>query len=540
MVGDVWLCSGQSNMEFPLRDALNGEGEVAAANDLQLRVFKVPHNRIVESQESLAPEAGWTPATPGTAKDFSAACYFMARALRQAHGVAIGAIDSTWGGTAIHAWMDEAAVRATGGTQEVELLRLYGRGPDGAVRSYGGLWANWWRAHSGDKRGAEPWHSSDRLSWRAIPRMTLWEQWGEPALADFDGAMWTRVRFSLTAAEAAQSAVLHLGPIDDFDRTFVNGHAVGQTYMYDKPRNYRIAPGILKAGSNEIVVYILDTGGGGGFWGPAETLTLTLAGGAEKPLGQGWEYSVIPPEIGTPPLPPWDGFPGPTTLYNGMIAPLGTVHLKGVAWYQGEADVGKPGYDLRLAAMMKGWRAQFGEPALPFLIVGLAGFGQPSAHPGPSNWAALINEQRKAADRDPHAALVSAIDIGERNDIHPPNKQEVARRLTLAAEILAYGKNGTLTPKVLAAGRSGSTIIVRFDQPLSVYGGDTLLAFELCETVQERCRYATARVEGSTVRIADDGKPATRVRYAWAAYPIVNLYGAERLPVPPFEIAIQP
>ena len=255
--------------------------------------------------------------------------------------------------------------------------------------------------------------------------MTFWEQWGDPALADFNGAMWTRVRFNLTAEQAGQPAVIHLGAIDDFDRTFINGRAVCQTYMYDKPRNYKLTPGLLRPGTNEVVVYILDTGGGGGFWGPAEKLKLTFATGAEKPLGQGWEFSPIPAEIGTPPLPPWDGFPGPTTLYNGMIAPLGRVRLKGVAWYQGEADVGKPGYDLRLAAMMKSWRARFGDPELPFLIVGLAGFGHPSTHPGPSNRAALINEQRIAADRDPRASLVSAIDIGERDNIHPPNKQEV-------------------------------------------------------------------------------------------------------------------
>src|SRR5215207_2523208 len=163
-----------------------------------------------------------------------------------------------------------------------------------------------------------------------------------------------------------------------------------------------------------------------------------------------------------------------------MIAPLGSAHLKGIAWYQGEEDVGNPGYDRRLTAMMKGWRAQFGDPDLPFLIVGLAGFGQPPERPGPSNWASLINEQRKAVDSDRHAALVSAIDIGERSDIHPHNKQEVGRRLALAAETLAYGDKLPLTPKVLSATRSASTVLVRFDQPVIAYSGDTLLSFELC------------------------------------------------------------
>jgi sialate O-acetylesterase len=350
--------------------------------------------------------------------------------------------------------------------------------------------------------------------------------------------MWARVRFTLTPEQAAQGATLSLGAIDDFDRTFVNGEAVGQTFMYNKPRDYAVRPGLLKAGTNEVLVYVLDTGGGGGFWSPPETLKLALADGTAQPLAEGWQYSLISPDVGSPPLPPWDENPGVTTLYNGMIAPLGAIHLRGVAWYQGEADVGKDDYDRRLAAMMAGWRGQFGDSTTPFLIVGLAGYGQPVTAPAASAWAALIDHQRKAADTDAHAALVSAIDIGERDDIHPVNKQEVGRRLALAAEALAYGRKGPLTPKLLSASRSGSTVLIRFDQPLTVYGGASVLGVELCADTQQSCRYATAKTEGSALLIADDGKPATRIRYAWADYPIVNLYGPERLPVPPFEAPI--
>jgi sialate O-acetylesterase len=222
-----------------------------------------------------------------------------------------------------------------------------------------------------------------------------------------------------------------------------------------------------------------------------------------------------------------------------MIAPLGPIHLKGAAWYQGEADVGKPGYDQRLVAMMKGWRAQFREPQLPFLIVGLAGFGQPKTKPAASNWAQTIDEQRKGTDADPRSALVSAIDVGERNDIHPTNKQEVGRRLTLAAEALAYGDpKGLLEPKPLGASRTAEGIVVTFDKAVQSYGGAPV-GVELCGDTQDSCRYAAARTEGSTVVIADDRQPVTRVRYAWADYPIVNLYGPERLPVPPFELSLK-
>jgi sialate O-acetylesterase len=297
----------------------------------------------------------------------------------------------------------------------------------------------------------------------------------------------------------------------------------------------------LKAGVNEALVYVLDTGGGGGFSGPADVVKLSFDDGSEQPLGQGWEYSIIGANVSSPPLPPWNESPGPTTLYNGMIAPIGRFHLKGVAWYQGEADVGKAEYDRRLAAMMQSWRRQFDDAQLPFLIVGLAGFGQPVTAPAVSNWAALINEQRKAVDADRRAALMSAIDIGERNDIHPANKQEVGRRLTLAAEALAYGKtDAPLTPKVLSASRAGADVVVRFDRPVVTYSGGSVLGVELCGPTQESCRYATAKSDGASLVIAGDGRPATRVRYAWANYPIVNLYGPGRLPVPPFEVAIAP
>jgi sialate O-acetylesterase len=540
MIGDVWLCSGQSNMEFPLYRAMNAEGDVAGANDPLMHLMKVPKNSQLLPQASLARDVTWKPTNPDSAKEFSAACYFMGRSLRQSHQVPVGLIDSTWGGTEIATWMEDSAVRATGGGgQDVALFKLYRKDPAGAIRRYGEQWASWWRAQSGDQPGTEPWIASDRLRWTPMPQIGLWEGWGDPKFADFNGAIWARVRFTLTPQEAARGATLSLGAIDDMDRTFVNGQPVGQTFRYDAARSYTLPPGVLKAGTNEVVVYVLDTGGGGGFTGPAENVKLTLTDGQTKPLGAGWEYSLIPAEVGNPPTAPWNDSPIATTLYNGMIAPLGPIHLKGAGWYQGEADVGKPGYDQRLLAMMKSWRAQFREPQLPFLIVGLAGFGQPVTKPTASNWAKTIDEQRKGTDADPRSALVSAIDIGERNDIHPTNKQEVGRRLTLAAEAIAYGDpKGMLEPKPLGAANTQSGVTITFDKPVQSYSGAPL-GVELCGETQDSCRYASAKVEGSTLVVSGDGRLVTRVRYAWADYPIVNLYGPQRLPVPPFELPIR-
>jgi sialate O-acetylesterase len=270
--------------------------------------------------------------------------------------------------------------------------------------------------------------------------------------------------------------------------------------------------------------------------GPASEFALTFADRRSKPLTSGWQYARIAASVGQPPVAPWDGSSGVSTIYNAMVAPLGPVGIKGVAWYQGEADVGQPGYDRRLAAWMANWRAQFRDPQLPFLIVGLAGWGKLVSKPVESGWAALIDEQRLATTRDPRAALASAIDLGEPNDIHPANKQEVGRRLALAAHKIVYEDGGAIGPLPVSAVRQGDAVIVTFTKPLQVLSGANANAFELCG---QACRYANARVDGTTVVIAGDGQPVTRIRYAWADYPVVNLYDLYLLPVPVFELPVQ-
>jgi sialate O-acetylesterase len=249
---------------------------------------------------------------------------------------------------------------------------------------------------------------------------------------------------------------------------------------------------------------------------------------------------MIAPGVGEPPLAPWDGQSGVATLFNGMIAPLGRVGLTGVAWYQGESDVGKAGYDRRLRAMIAGWRRQFAAPRLPFLVVGLARWGKPTSRPQASQLASLLNEQRLAAERDPSTALVPALDLGEQVELHPPNKQEVGRRLALAAQAYAYqSADAERGPLPLAARHTADGIRVDFSGPLRTLSGAGVLAFELCGQDQQSCRFADARVvELTSVVLPNDGRAATRVRYAWADYPIVNLYSGT-LPVPTFELPIR-
>jgi sialate O-acetylesterase len=534
-LGDVWLCSGQSNMEFPVKRSLNGEAEAEAADDPDLRVMKVAQQLSQEPQARFAKTPQWRPATPDSVRDFSAACYFMTRELRGSEKVPIGAIDDTWGGTPIRAWMNEEAVRSSGGADSAAVVDLYRTNPTEAVRQFGGEWGAWWRKQTGDKAGQEPWNASSRLTWKPVPSLAYWDAWG-PAWKAWIGSIWARERVTLTAAEAAQPATLHLSAIDDLDQTFVNGVAVGGTNDPAGPRSYPLTKGVLKAGTNEIMVFARNVWGQGGLAGPADKFAISFADGHSKPLTSGWEYSKITDKVGTPPVSPWEGSSGVSTIFNAMVAPLGNLGVKGVAWYQGEADVGQPGYDRRLAAWMGNWRAQFRDPQLPFLIVGLAGWGKPTAHPTESGWAALINEQRLAVERDPRTALTSAIDLGEITDIHPANKQEVGRRLSLVAHRLVYRDGGTVGPLPVKAVRQGNSVVVTFTKPLQILTGANANGFELCGAT---CRYADARVSGSSVRIAGDGQPVDRIRYAWADYPIVNLYDMDLLPAPVFEIPVQ-
>jgi sialate O-acetylesterase len=537
-IGDVWLCSGQSNMEYPIPFAL-GYGGGRADPDPDLRLTKVPQQLAGTPQVSFSKGFDWQPASPDV-KNFSAACYFMVKHLRETAKVPIGAIDDSWGGTPIRAWMDLDANAASGGAEDAALVRLNQKNPAAAVRAFADRWGSWWRSKTGDRTGHEPWHDSSSLTWTPVPSLERWDNWG-PEWKNWVGSAWFRERVTLTAAQAAQPATLHLSAADDMDQTFVNGVSIGGLRDPFSPRSYPVPKGLLKPGVNEIMVFVRNVWGQGGFTGPASDFALSFGSGQSLPLSGGWEYSRIADSVGDPPVTPWEGSAGVSTIYNAMVAPLGSLGVTGVAWYQGENDTGlEPGYDKRLAAFMGNWRQQFGKPDLPFLIVGLAGYGTPVAHPKESNFAEVVNDQRVATTADPHAALVSAIDIGAWRDIHPSDKQEVGRRLALAADALVYHtSDGRVGPLPASAVRSPNGVTVTFTKPLQALSGNRPIGFELCGATPDSCRFTDATVNGNTVTLAGDGQPVTRVRYAWADFPIVNLYDMDLLPAPVFELPVQ-
>lgn len=540
LVGDVWLCSGQSNMELPVRRAMGGEYEVAAATDPNIRLLQTGRVSLPAPTSALPKEAVWRVASPESAGNFAAACFFMGRDIKKTTGVPVGLIDATWGGSVIQDWISREGLTALKTYDEgLSVLSDYARSPESGMTRWSAMLEHW---AAKNEPHAATWSRPDfdDRAWASLPAENFWES--APGLATFDGTIWLRAEIVLTAKQAAQASILSLGPVDDIDTTFVNGRQVGSTEGWNTPRDYRLARGALKAGRNVIALRAVDTGGGGGAWGPAAEKGLKLADGSFVPLGASWRYKVSTElaATGLPPHAPWLGASGLSTLHNGMIAPLAPYGLKGIAWYQGEANVTEaPEYARLMPAMIADWRREFAGPDLPFLMVQLASFGAYKSVPAESGWAALRDVQRRTTAADPKVGMASAVDLGDIYDIHPTNKQQVGARLALLARKLAYGEASlnAAGPAPLSARREGAAVTVTFDQPLVVFGAARPAGFELCDAAA--CRFVDATVEGSSVTIAvPAGAAPTKVRFAWAESPILNLYGVNRLPATPFELAV--
>ncbi|MBI1683966.1 sialate O-acetylesterase [Caulobacter hibisci] len=542
LIGDVWLCSGQSNMEYPLRRALQGEAEAASATDPQIRLLQTGRTSLPHPSDKLPAYAAWKTSSYDSANNFSAACWFMGREIKKTTGVPVGLIDATWGGSVIQDWISGPGLKALGNYDEgLSVLADYAQDPAKGMARWGAMLDRWAAKAEPHAAGwAKP--DFDDRAWKTMPAEQFWET--NPGLETFDGTIWLRATITLTKAQAAQGATLVLGPVDDIDTTFVNGRAVGSQEGWDAKRAYAIPAGVLKAGANVVAVRAIDAGGGGGAWGPAKDKGLKLADGAFVPLGASWRYKVSTnlSDTGLPPHAPWLGASGLSTLHNGMIAPLAPYGVKGFAWYQGEANVTEaPEYARLMPALIADWRRAFAAPDAPFLMVQLASFGPQVDKPGVSRWAELRDVQRRTVAADPTTGLASAVDIGSPYDIHPADKLQVGLRLAGLARKLAYGETALNPsgPAPVSAVRDGDDVVVTLDQPAVVYGSARPAGFELCDA-PESCRFVDAVVEGAKVRLTvPAGYAAVKVRFAWADSPVLNLYGQNRLPATPFELVVK-
>ena len=533
LVGDVYLCAGQSNMELGVNRALDTWNQLQQATDDGVRLITVPKATAPVPQPQFASPVEWVSAVPATVEPFSAACWYMAKDLRAADpATPIGLVNDNWGGSKARAWLAPSGVEALYGREATDLLDLYGRDPLAATQAFAPQWLDWYRGQTG---GAQPWLDTATLDLQPIPEFSMWNEWeGTPLAENTVATVWLRQTVTLTAEQAAAGASLAVGAIDDMDFTFVNGRPVGYTFGWGVERAYDVPADHWVEGENEILIAATNGWSTGGFFAGPDRLFVTPAGGEPIPLGADWDYAIAPVS-GDPPRAPWDANAGTGVMHNAMIAPLGPMRMKGVLWYQGESDVGSPGYQDRLRQLFAGWRGQFGSQAR-MMVVQLANFGQMQDEPQASGWAEIREDQRQAVVADDNAALVTAIDIGEWSDIHPANKNTLGRRLSLAAREMQL-------PQPVSARLEGDTITVQFsgvEGALEAIGGPYPLGVELCGDAQESCRWVLAALWRDRMLIrADAAQPATRVRYGWADAPILNTYDGRDLPLPGFELEIQ-
>lgn len=542
LVGDVWLCSGQSNMEFEVARALNPGREISGPHNPAIRLLTIEHESRVTPQPDHANANGWQVASPQSVGDFSAVCYFFARELQSRVNVPMGLIDASWGGSQIEAWISAEGL-ATLGSFDAPLnaLALYGIDHAAASADFGAQWEAWWQSTA----GTTPWSDEAVLAdpGQAAPeQMGDWRSWDVPEMADYLGMVWFTRQVELTADQAAQHAWIDLGGIDEVDASWVNGTFVGATFGWGSRRSYELPEGGLRAGTNTIAINVLNGWGAGGMVGPDEAVKLRFSDGSEVPLSGGWRYARVPASIGSPPRAPWESVGGLTGMYNGMIAPLEQTRLAGMIWYQGESNTGRAdAYEDLLTTLLADWRGQFGAE-MPALIVQLANFGTLADQPVASGWARVRDAQRRVAEADPLAGLVVTIDIGDRLDIHPPNKQEVGRRAARAALHVLHDAPGTAWgARPRSARIEDERIMLRFadvEGSLRAMSTDQPGGFETCTV--SGCRFATARLVENRIilDLAEDGEAVSHVRYCWADAPLCPLYDQAGLPVGPFEIAV--
>ena len=542
MIGDVYLCAGQSNMEFPVSRALNPQRELAAAANDRIRLLKIDHASAAAPERNFQSPVEWEVASAESVEDFSALCFFFAKDIIADANAPIGLVDSSWGGSRIEAWMSDEALGAFPEFEErLKLLTDYRNNPQQAREDYARLWIDWWE----NSKNAPPLPlkgDAKSGSWKTAPaEKTSWKTWGDPDLASHDGMVWHRKQFTLTEAQAAQDATLSLGGIDEIDMTWINGNFVNGSFGWGSPRRYDVAASALQPGENELLVNVYSSWDAAGMYGPDEEMALTFPDGSSVSLSGGWRYRKAPAEMGAPPQAPWQSINGLSGLHNAMIAPLGETKLAGAMWYQGESNTGDAdAYEGLLGAMTADWRRQFGD-GLPVMIVQLPVFGALPAAPAHSGWARLRDAQRRVAEADDKTGLIVALDAGIPNELHPPDKQLVAKRAAALARTLVYGESAAAAPSPARAYKNGDGVIVDFANlsDMKTIGAPQPIAFELCEA-GGGCRYVPAEVESGGVRLsAPAGFEPAHVRYCWGDAPICNWYDASGTPVTPFEIAIE-
>ena len=543
LFGDVWLCSGQSNMEWGVGNLTNAKEEIAAANIPNIRLFTVPKKAAFTPQTDLG-NSRWLVCNPdnvsqGAWNGFSAVAYFFGRKLNQDLNVPIGLIQSAWSETVGEAWVSESAL-GTIPDFRPELARVAQAVHDQNV-PFDQRTEAWLRQSSPDYQSNWATADADVSTWKTALVPGSWGGTAAAGLDESDNIVLFRREIEVPADWAGHDLQLQLGTIDDNETTFWNGVAVGSTSGWNKPRNYKIPAAQVKVGRNILAVRVTNNSGDGGFGGPAEAVRLTRDANTFLPLAGDWKFLAVTSlaQADTAPMQADPNNPNVTSvLYNGMIAPLVPFGIKGAIWYQGEQNAARAAqYERLLPTLIGDWRSKFGEP-MPFYIVQLAGFMAPDDTPKDDDWPQLRAAQMKTAQAVPNTGIAITTDIGDEKDIHPKDKQDVGLRLALAALAQTYGEkveySGPTLQQTKLDGENLRLAFAHAEGGLSLKG-DTTRVFALAGA-DRNWFWATPRIEGNSVILTSSVVPKPiYARYAWSSLPRATLYNSANLPAPPFQ-----
>jgi sialate O-acetylesterase len=573
LIGEVWLCSGQSNMAWVVGNSNNAAAEIANANYPNIRMFHVTgaapgYSKAALRAYSSTPQdeclGEWQPCTPKHAARFSAAAYFFGREIHLRQGVPVGLIDASFGATAIEAWMSLEALKAVPRYREralsyersvaakVAAPDAYPAAVQALVPAFEQRRQVWFEALDAEDPGMkDKWMSPD-LAIGDWDRMALPVSLADNPIGAPVAAIWFCRDLEIPAAWVGQELTLDLGVIDGGDECYINGQRVGRTWFdtdryWEVKRHYTVPATAIHDGHVRIALRVLKLVYQMAIFGPADEMRLLPAKTPEAPpvgLAGEWRWRKSQDlDPGREPQPPFRDLPGsnyghPAVMYNALIHPLAPYAIRGAIWYQGEANV--PFYvDYRdlLPGLISSWRQEWGQGDFPFGIVQLANYQGQQTHPVERVGYHNLRDAQAAARRVPGAFLATAMDIGEGGNIHPRNKQELGRRLALGALAGVYGHADLVAtgPSCKSMTIEGSVIRLQFDSAVGLRSqGEPLVGFVIAG--EDRAFYfAKAEIDGETVKVWSEKVPRpVAVRYAWASNPVCNLYNAANLPAFPF------
>ncbi len=537
LVGDVWLCGGQSNMQLGLARVQNGTDEIKAANHPEIRLFMVqPH---VSYSPTAIPKGSWKICTPETVAEdggFSAVAYFFGRKLQDGLHVPIGLIEDCLGGTPAESWMSQESLHPLkdfdAPLEEIEKLRAKG-GPE-----YGSFLMHWLDEYDAGSKN-KTWAAADLddSTWKTVQ---IPGGFSELGVADVPSVCWFRKEFMLPEPMPADQATLFLGSIEKMDTTYLNGQWVGASSWVENPRTYEIKGGVLKPGRNILAVRIFKMKPQGGFLARPEGLRLVVGDKIVIPLAGEWKGALSVDARPPHPMPlTFENYPTmPVVLYEGMIEPVAPLSIRGVIWYQGEANAERAHqYRTLLPALIGDWRKVFRQGDFPFYIVSLPAFMHRRNQPGDDAWAELREAQAWTAQKVKNSAAIVTIDTGDPDNIHPKEKKAVGERLAVCALANEYGeKIPWQGPTLASVQHLPGALKLRFshsDGGLAVKG-DKLEEFSIAGE-DRKWHWADAKVEGDSIIVSSPMvSDPQAARYAWQANPAATLFNGIGLPAAPF------